>query len=102
MEGFWLSLGLVFLAELGDKTQLVALTLATRFRAGVVLAGVLVATLAVHLLSVAMGGLTGAFLSTAWIEFCRDWPLWALPSGPSGATDLTGTKAPNTVSAPRS
>jgi Ca2+/H+ antiporter, TMEM165/GDT1 family len=83
MEGFWLSLGLVFLAELGDKTQLVALTLATRFRAGVVLAGVLVATLAVHLLSVAMGGLTGAFLSTAWIEFLSGlafvgFALWTL------------------------
>ena len=30
MHAFWLSLGLVFLAELGDKTQLVALTLATQ------------------------------------------------------------------------
>jgi putative Ca2+/H+ antiporter (TMEM165/GDT1 family) len=68
MEGFFLPLGLVFIAELGDKTQLVALTLATRFRAGVVLAGVLVATLVVHLLSVALGGLSGNFLSTAWIE----------------------------------
>jgi Ca2+/H+ antiporter, TMEM165/GDT1 family len=83
MEGFWLSLGLVFLAELGDKTQLVALTLATRFRAGVVLAGVLVATLLVHLLSVALGGLTGTFLSTAWIEFLSGlafvgFALWTL------------------------
>ncbi|MHB9075020.1 MAG: TMEM165/GDT1 family protein [Desulfobaccales bacterium] len=68
MEGFFLPLGLVFIAELGDKTQLVALTLATRFRAGVVLPGVLVATLVVHLLSVAIGGLSGNFLSTAWIE----------------------------------
>jgi putative Ca2+/H+ antiporter (TMEM165/GDT1 family) len=68
MEGFFLPLGLVFIAELGDKTQLVALTLATRFRAGVVLAGVLVATLVVHLLPVALGGLSGNFLSTAWIE----------------------------------
>jgi Ca2+/H+ antiporter, TMEM165/GDT1 family len=55
-------------AELGDKTQLVALTLATRFRAGVVLLGVFVATLLVHLLSVAIGGLTSTFLSTGWIE----------------------------------
>jgi putative Ca2+/H+ antiporter (TMEM165/GDT1 family) len=68
MEGFFLPLGMVFIAELGDKTQLVALTLATRFRAGVVLAGILVATLVVHLLSVAIGGLSGNFLSTAWIE----------------------------------
>jgi putative Ca2+/H+ antiporter (TMEM165/GDT1 family) len=68
MEEFLLSLGLIFVAELGDKTQLVALTLATRFRAGVVLAGIFVATLLVHLLSVGIGGLTGSFLSRGWIE----------------------------------
>jgi len=68
MEEFLLSLGLIFVAELGDKTQLVALTLATRFRAGVVLAGIFVATLLVHLLSVGIGGFTGTFLSRGWIE----------------------------------
>jgi Ca2+/H+ antiporter, TMEM165/GDT1 family len=67
MEAFWLSLGLIFLAELGDKTQLVALLLATRFKAGVVLAGILVATLAVHALSVGLGGATGHFLPLPWI-----------------------------------
>jgi putative Ca2+/H+ antiporter (TMEM165/GDT1 family) len=68
MDGFWLSFGLIFLAELGDKTQLVALTLATRFRAWVVLWGVLVATLLVHLLSVALGGLSARFLAPGWVE----------------------------------
>ncbi len=68
MDEFLLSLGLIFVAELGDKTQLVALTLATRFRAGVVLAGIFVATLLVHLLSVGLGGMTGTFLSRGWIE----------------------------------
>jgi len=68
MEEFLLSFGLIFVAELGDKTQLVALTLATRFRAGVVLAGIFVATLLVHLLSVAIGGFTGTVLPSGWIE----------------------------------
>jgi putative Ca2+/H+ antiporter (TMEM165/GDT1 family) len=36
MKAFWLSLFLIFVAEMGDKSQLVALTLATRFKAGVV------------------------------------------------------------------
>ena len=67
MYGFWLSLGLVFLAELGDKTQLVALMLATRFKAGIVLAGVFVATLLVHAFSVALGGITGRFLPYGWV-----------------------------------
>jgi putative Ca2+/H+ antiporter (TMEM165/GDT1 family) len=68
METFLLSLALIFVAEMGDKTQLVALTLATRFRPGVVLWGVFVATLLVHLFSVALGGLTSSFLSPGWIE----------------------------------
>ena len=69
MEAFWLSLFLVFLAELGDKTQLVALLLASRYRAGVVLLAIFLATLAVHALSVALGGATSQFLPQAWIYF---------------------------------
>ncbi len=68
MEGFWLSLALIFVAELGDKTQLVALTLATRFRAGEVLAGVFVATLLVHAFSVVLGDLTARLLPPGWVE----------------------------------
>jgi Ca2+/H+ antiporter, TMEM165/GDT1 family len=83
MEAFLLSLGLIFVAELGDKTQLVALALATRFRASVVLAGILVATLLVHLLSVGIGGMTGTFLSRSWIELLsglafNGFGLWTL------------------------
>ena len=66
MYGFWLSLGLVFLAELGDKTQLVALMLATRFKAGIVLAGVFVATLLVHAFSVLLGGISRQ-ASASWL-----------------------------------
>ena len=69
MKAFWLSLGLVFVAELGDKTQLVALLLATRFKARVVLTGIFVATLAVHALSVALGGATGHLLPLSWVYF---------------------------------
>lgn len=69
MNSFWLALGLVFLAELGDKTQLVALLLATRFRATVVLIGIFAATLAVHALSVALGGAANHFLPLSWIYF---------------------------------
>ncbi|MFM2210280.1 MAG: hypothetical protein RIQ96_1923, partial [Pseudomonadota bacterium] len=32
MEAFWISTGLVALAEMGDKTQLLSLVLAARFR----------------------------------------------------------------------
>jgi Ca2+/H+ antiporter, TMEM165/GDT1 family len=52
---------------LGDKTQLVALMLATRFKAGTVLAGVFVATLFVHAFSVLLGDLAGKLLPHGWI-----------------------------------
>jgi putative Ca2+/H+ antiporter (TMEM165/GDT1 family) len=67
MLAFWQSLLLIAVAEMGDKTQLVALAFATRFRARVVLAGVFVATLVVHLFSVAIGELLGLVLPTFWL-----------------------------------
>ena len=55
MTAFLLATGIIFVAELGDKSQLVALYLATRYRWWIVLAGVSLATLIVHLGSVAIG-----------------------------------------------
>ncbi|HLU75195.1 MAG TPA: TMEM165/GDT1 family protein [Nonomuraea sp.] len=68
MEAFWISLGAIFLAELGDKSQLMAMTFATRYKAWVVLTGITVATTVVHLGSVAIGGLIGDALPTTAIS----------------------------------
>lgn len=71
MEGFLVALavsfGVIFVAELGDKSQLMALTFATRYRAATVLAGITIATAVVHLISVAVGYGLGAALPTGWI-----------------------------------
>jgi putative Ca2+/H+ antiporter (TMEM165/GDT1 family) len=69
MSAFWLSLAMIFLAELGDKTQLVALTLATRYNAKVVLWGIFWSTLAVHVVSAGLGWVMGGLLPTDWIRF---------------------------------
>jgi putative Ca2+/H+ antiporter (TMEM165/GDT1 family) len=55
MSAFFVSFGLIFFAELGDKSQLVALWFATRYRWWLVILGVSVATLVVHLASTAIG-----------------------------------------------
>jgi Ca2+/H+ antiporter, TMEM165/GDT1 family len=56
MEAFLVSTGVVALAEIGDKTQLLALLLATRFRAPwPIVAGIFIATLANHALASAVG-----------------------------------------------
>ncbi|ONM49190.1 TMEM165/GDT1 family protein [Nocardia donostiensis] len=59
-----LSIGIVFLAELGDKSQLMALTFALRYRWWVVLGGIATATAAVHVISVAVGYFLGTALPT--------------------------------------
>jgi len=68
MSPFWISLIYVFVAEMGDKTQLVALAFATKYKALTVLAGVFLATLAVHLLSVVIGGAISHVLPVFWIK----------------------------------
>lgn len=63
------SLGAVVLAEMGDKTQLLAMAFATKYKAVKVLIGVFVATILNHALAVAVGNLLTRF-STAqiWIQ----------------------------------
>jgi putative Ca2+/H+ antiporter (TMEM165/GDT1 family) len=63
-----LSFAVIFVAELGDKSQLMALTFATRFRPWPVLIGITVATAVVHLVSVGIGYGLGAALPTGWIS----------------------------------
>jgi Ca2+/H+ antiporter, TMEM165/GDT1 family len=60
MTAFLTALAIVFLAEMGDKTQLLAMAFAARFRWRTVMLGVFVATAANHLLAVYVGNyLTG-------------------------------------------
>ena len=61
---FLLSFAVIFVAELGDKTQLVAMTFALRYRWWVVLGAITAATTLVHVLSVAIGHYLGAALPT--------------------------------------
>jgi putative Ca2+/H+ antiporter (TMEM165/GDT1 family) len=63
-----LSFGVIFVAELGDKSQLMALTFATRFKPWPVLIGITVATAVVHAVSVGIGYGLGSTLPTGWIS----------------------------------
>lgn len=62
VEAFWVSTLLVAVGEIGDKTQLLALVLAARYRRTVpIVMGILVATLANH----ALAGIAGEWVRAA-------------------------------------
>jgi putative Ca2+/H+ antiporter (TMEM165/GDT1 family) len=63
------SLGVVFVAELGDKSQLMTMTYALRHRWWVVLSGVAIAAFLVHGLSVTIGHFVGLTLPQRPIAF---------------------------------
>ena len=64
MDALLLSFGVIFVAELGDKSQLMALAFAARYPAVPVLVGITLATAVVHALSVVVGALVGGALPT--------------------------------------
>ena len=72
LEAFLISTGIVALAEIGDKTQLLAFVLAARFRKPMpIVLGILVATLVNH----ALAGAVGAWLTTLLSPATLRWVL---------------------------
>jgi Ca2+/H+ antiporter, TMEM165/GDT1 family len=68
VDAFLLSFGVILLAELGDKSQLMALAFAARYPAWTVLAAISVATLVVHAGSVLLGSAFALALPTSAIQ----------------------------------
>jgi putative Ca2+/H+ antiporter (TMEM165/GDT1 family) len=88
-------MGLVFVAELGDKTQLVALGFGARHRVGPVLVGMAIAYAVANLLAVVVGGLLGAALPTRAIGLVGGvlflgFAAWSLRSDDNDAGDGGG------------
>jgi putative Ca2+/H+ antiporter (TMEM165/GDT1 family) len=72
VEALFVSIGVVALAEIGDKTQLLAFILAARFKKPVpIIAGIFVATLINH----ALAGAVGAWITTAVRPEILRWVL---------------------------
>ncbi|MDR2614674.1 MAG: TMEM165/GDT1 family protein, partial [Candidatus Accumulibacter sp.] len=72
MEAFFISTGVVALAEIGDKTQLLAFILAAKFRKPLPISlGILLATIVNH----AFAGAIGAWLTTRIAPETMRWVL---------------------------
>ena len=86
------SLTVVFLAELGDKSQLMTMTYALRHRWWVVLSGVGIASFLVHGLSVTIGHFLGLTLPERPIAFAAAitfllFAVWTWREGRTGGDD---------------
>lgn len=83
MHALLLSFGIIFVAELGDKSQLMALAFAARYRPLPILIGISVATGLVHAFSVVIGAVVGTALPAKTISLVAGlaflgFALWTL------------------------
>lgn len=70
MEALFTSTALVALAEIGDKTQLLAILLATRFRRPIrIIAGIFAATVTNHFLAALLGSQIASILDGQWFRY---------------------------------
>ena len=70
MDAFLTSTTIVTLAEIGDKTQLLAILLATRFRAPLpIILGIFAATIANHFLAALLGASVASLLDGDWFRY---------------------------------
>jgi putative Ca2+/H+ antiporter (TMEM165/GDT1 family) len=70
LEALLTSTFVVALAEVGDKTQLLAIVLATRFKRPLpIIAGIFAATIANHFLAALLGSEAASFLNGTWFRY---------------------------------
>ncbi len=96
METYLVSAVLVALAEMGDRTQLLAIILASRYRKPVpILLGIFVATLGNHGLAAMAGFFLSSLLSAVWFKYAVSlsfvaMALWALVPDKAEEEDNAG------------
>ena len=98
LMSFLISAGTVTLAEMGDKTQLLAMAFATKYRPMKVLAGVFIATVLNHALAVAVGSLIAGYEAIgAWIQLVASlsflfFGLWSIRGDELAGEDRRKTR----------
>ena len=68
MEAFLATLAVVFLAEMGDKTQFLVMAFAAKYHWRAVLGGMLLGILVVHALAVGVGSFLGEFIAPEFMQ----------------------------------
>jgi len=95
MDAFFVSTGIVALAEIGDKTQLLAFLLAARFRRPLpIVLGIFVATIANHAFAAAVGALAGKLLGPEVMRWVLGLGFLAMAAWIMVPDDIDGDEAP--------
>ncbi len=94
-DALLLSTAVIFVAELGDKSQLMAMTFASRYRARDVILGITAATAVVHLASVGIGFWIGDAFSEyqGWISIAAGLAFLAFAAWTLRGDELTEDEA---------
>ena len=102
MEAFFaaavLSFGLIFVGEMGDKSQLMAMSFAARYRLRGVILGIVIATGLLFAVSVGVGATVGSLLPTDWIKLAAailfvGFGLWSLRGDDEDEHEVTERKS---------
>lgn len=99
MTAFLTSLVFVILAEMGDKTQLLAMAFATRYRWQTVMWGVFVATIFNHLFAVVVGSYLTHFIPMNYIQIAAAvsfiiFGLWTIRGDELDGEDKASKRSP--------
>jgi putative Ca2+/H+ antiporter (TMEM165/GDT1 family) len=95
MDAFLVSTGIVALAEMGDKTQLLAFLLAARFRRPLpIVLGIFVATIANHAFAAAVGALVGKLLGPDVMRWVLGIAFLAMAAWIMVPDEVDGDEAP--------
>jgi putative Ca2+/H+ antiporter (TMEM165/GDT1 family) len=89
VHAFLVSFGIIFVAELGDKSQLMALAFAARYKALPILVGISLATAVVHAVSVGIGAAVGGALPTRAINLVAGLAFFAFAAWTVRGDQLT-------------
>ena len=88
---------LIAIAEMGDKTQLMALSFATKYKPTKVLIGIFIGTLVVHLFSVVIGEKVSAFIPLFYMKILIGlsfvgFGIWTLKGDTCNEKEKKGNK----------
>ena len=93
MEAFLVSVVAIFIGEIGDKTQLLALLLAARFKRPVpIVLGILIATVSNHILAALVGQWVAAHIAPDWLRWMLGLSFLAIAAWTLKPDEMDGSK----------